>query len=66
MLRMLQVEVNQRTDAHEKRVAAAGAQATDAERAEFNRESDELAAEQRRLAELVQEILTRNNKQDEQ
>jgi hypothetical protein len=61
MLRMLQVELNDRTRAHEERVAGISGQANGRQRAELVRETRELQTEQARLAELVQEMLRRNN-----
>jgi hypothetical protein len=59
MLRMLQAELNERTRKHEERVAeAANDQAA---KSSLEQESRELAAEQGRLAELVQKMLTRDN-----
>jgi hypothetical protein len=68
MLRMLQVELNERTDAYQQRLAGAAGPPNEAQRAELTREAQELAAEQRRLAELVQDMLSRNNErqQDEE
>jgi hypothetical protein len=65
MLRMLQVELNQRTEAYQVRLAGAEGPPNEAQRAELAREAQELAAEQRRLAELVQEMLSRNNRQQQ-
>jgi hypothetical protein len=61
MLRMLQVDLNERTRQFEERLTAGPLDA--AARADLEREGPELAAEQRRLAELVQSMLSRNNKQ---
>ena len=64
MLRMLQADLNERTTEHEKRsAAAAGNQAANAE---LVQEARELAAEQGRLAELVQKMLSRDNEKQEQ
>jgi hypothetical protein len=65
MLRMLQVELNARTDQYEERLTAAGPQPNEAQRAELAREAQQLAAEQRRLAELVNEMLSRNNRRQQ-
>jgi hypothetical protein len=67
MLRMLQVDLNERTNAFRQQLAAAGGQPDEPRaQAALAREAQQLAAEQRRLAGLVQEMLTRNNKpQDE-
>ena len=48
-----------------QRLAAANQPADARDQAALNREAQELAAEQRRLAGLVQEMLSRNNKQQE-
>ena len=67
MLRMLQVDLNERTQSFQERLAAQGGQPANArDQAGLAREAQELAAEQRRLAGLVQEMLSRNNKQQEQ
>jgi len=63
MLRILQIELNQRTAAHQIRLAADGQ--ANAQRADLVRESLELAAEQQRLAELAREMLSRNNRQQQ-
>jgi hypothetical protein len=64
MLRMLQADLNERTAEHEKRSAvAAGDQAA---KAGLDQEAHELAADQGRLAELVQKMLSRDNEQREQ
>ncbi len=63
MLRMLQADLNERTAQHEKRSdAAVGNQAA---KAEIDQEAHELAAEQGRLAELVQAMLSRDNEKQE-
>lgn len=68
MLRMLQVDLNERTRSFQEKLAAhPGGRPADARnQAELTREAQELAAEQRRLAGLVQEMLSRNNKQEEE
>jgi hypothetical protein len=65
MLRMLQVDLHKRTREHEQRVAALDGPPEESLRAEMQREARELAAEQGRLAELVQDMLTRDNEEDE-
>jgi hypothetical protein len=60
MLRMLQVDVNERTRTYQERRSAA-TELPQAEQADLLREGRELQAEQGRLAELVQEMLTRDN-----
>lgn len=63
MLRMLQADLNDRTAEHEKRsAAAAGNQVA---KADLDQEARELAAEQGRLAELVQKMLSRDNEEQE-
>jgi hypothetical protein len=63
MLRMLQADLNDRTRQHEQRMAeAAGNQAA---KAGLDQEARELAAEQGRLAELVQKMVTRDNEKQE-
>ena len=64
MLRMLQADLNDRTAEHEKRGAAAAGNPT--AKAGFDQEARELAAEQGRLAELVQKMLSRDNEQQQQ
>jgi hypothetical protein len=61
MLRMLQVDVNDRTQVVENQLAGLKSPIEEPERAELAREAQELQAQQRRLAELVQEMLTRDN-----
>ena len=61
MLRMLQVDLNDRTRAIENQLAGLKPPIDERERADLAREAQELQAEQRRLAELVQEMLTRDN-----
>jgi DNA repair exonuclease SbcCD ATPase subunit len=64
MLRMLQVDLQQRTKEHQERVA--GLQAPNAaQQAELLKETQELAAEQGRLAELVENMLSRDNEQQQ-
>jgi hypothetical protein len=61
MLRMLQADLNERTGQHEIRSAAAAD--NQAAKAAIDQEARELAAEQGRLAELVQKMLSRDNEQ---
>ncbi len=61
MLRMLQVDLNDRTRAVENQLAGLKPPIEEHERADLAREAQELQAEQRRLAELVQGMLTRDN-----
>ena len=61
MLRMLQADLNERTENFEQRLAAANAE----EKAQIQQEAQELAAAQGRLAELVQKMLTRDNEQQQ-
>jgi hypothetical protein len=61
MLRMMQVELNERTAEHGQRAADPDRRLSDADRAALDRDAQDLAAEQRRLAELVEEMLSRNN-----
>jgi hypothetical protein len=58
----MQLELNSRTEAHDRHRAEAGDTITEETRAELARQAQELAVEQRRLAELVQEMLSRNNR----
>jgi hypothetical protein len=61
---MLQADLNERTAQHEKRPPApAGDQAA---QAGLDQEARELAAEQGRLVELVQKMLSRDNEKQEQ
>ena len=65
MLRMLQADLNERTAQHENRSASAADD--QAAKVGLDQEARELAAEQGRLAELVQKMLSRDNeKQEEQ
>jgi hypothetical protein len=64
LLRALQAELHERTQALKERMAANGAP-TDTSRAAAEREAEELAVEQGRLAELVQELRKRDNRSDE-
>jgi hypothetical protein len=61
MLRMLQVDLNERTRAVEDQIAGMNGPQQDRRRRELAREAQVLQAEQRRLAELVQEMLLRDN-----
>jgi hypothetical protein len=61
MLRMLQVELNERTRAHEERVAGMTGRPDRRQQAALAREARDLQIEQARLAQLVQEMLSRNN-----
>ena len=61
MLRILQVDLNDRTRAVENQLAGLKPPIEEHEREDLARESQELQAEQRRLAELVQGMLTRDN-----
>jgi hypothetical protein len=63
MLRMLQADLNERTAQHELRSAAAPD--NQAAKAAINQESRDLAAEQGRLAELVEKMLSRDNEHHE-
>jgi hypothetical protein len=60
MLRLLQVDLNERTRRVEDRLAELRQPSQDL-RAELAREAQNLQAEQRRLVELVQELLSRDN-----
>jgi hypothetical protein len=64
MLRMLQSDLNGRTSEHEKHGAAAAG--NPAAKAGFDKEARELAAEQGRLVELVQKMLSRDNEKQQQ
>jgi hypothetical protein len=57
MLRMLQTDLNDRTGDFQERLATANP----ADKARMEREAQELAAEQGRLAELVEKMLKRDN-----
>jgi hypothetical protein len=65
MLRMLQVDLNERTREFEERLAGSS-QLNNGDQAGLAGEAQVLQAEQRRLAELVQEMLTRDNGDDEE
>ena len=62
MLRMLQADLNERTQQFQQRLAAANA----AEKGQLQQEAQELSAEQGRLAELVQSMITRDNEQQQE
>ena len=62
MLRMLQADLNERTEQYRQQTAASAA----ADRAELQREAQELAAEQARLAELVESMIKRDNEEQQQ
>jgi hypothetical protein len=64
ILRMLQVDLNERTQSFQQRMAGISGQSNGPQRAELAREARELQAEQARLAELVSEMLTRDNERD--
>jgi hypothetical protein len=61
MLRMLQADLQERTKAHQQQVANLTETPDEAARADLQRESQELAMEQARLAELVEAMLARDN-----
>jgi hypothetical protein len=63
MLRMLQVDLNERTRAYQQRLAGVSRQPDETQRRELAREARDLEAQQARLAELVQEMLTRDNEE---
>jgi hypothetical protein len=65
VLRTLQVELQERTRQHQQRLAGLDAPLGKAEQAVLEREARELAAEQQRLAQLVEDMLSRDNKDDE-
>jgi hypothetical protein len=64
MLRMLQSDLNERTKQHEMRATAAIE--NQADKVAIKQDARELAAEQGRLAELVQKMLSRDNEEQEQ
>ncbi|MCI0334762.1 MAG: hypothetical protein L0228_16225 [Planctomycetes bacterium] len=66
MLRMLQVDLQARTREHQQRIGGLDAPLDQRQRTNLEREAQELAAEQGRLAELVQHMLTRDNEEGEQ
>ena len=63
MLRMLQADLHERTRQFEDRLASLAQPVNERQRVELTREARELKAEQGRLAELVQEMLTRDNEE---
>jgi hypothetical protein len=63
MLRMLQADLNERTAAYRQRLAELSQPIDDRRQAELERESRQLAAEQGRLAKLVEEMLSRDNEE---
>jgi hypothetical protein len=64
MLRMLQIDLNERTRAVEDKMTGLNKPMQEPERTELAGEAQELQIQQRRLAELVQEMLTRDNGED--
>jgi hypothetical protein len=65
MLRMLQVDLQERTQEHQRLVASLKGLLDPAQQAALQKEAQELSAEQGRLAELVQNMLSRDNEQQE-
>jgi hypothetical protein len=65
LLRSLQADLQERSQALQQRMVAQP-QPTEESRAADERDAEELAAEQGHLAELVQELRTRDNKNDDQ
>jgi hypothetical protein len=63
MLRMLQADLNERTAAYQERLGGLDRPADRGQQDALRREAEELAAEQGRLAELVQNMLMRDNEQ---
>jgi hypothetical protein len=63
MLRMLQADLHERTAAYQQRLAGLRRPPDVGQQAKLAQEAQELAAEQGRLAELVQNMLTRDNEQ---
>jgi hypothetical protein len=66
MLRMLQADLNGRTRDYHQRLAGLTERASDLERTKLLRESQQLQAEQGQLAELVQDMLNRDNEEASQ
>jgi hypothetical protein len=66
MLRMLQADLNERTRHLQTQLDGLGTPSSPNERAELLREAQELQAEQGRLANLVQEMLTRDNEEGDE
>ncbi len=66
MLRMLQVDLQARTREHQQRIAGLAAPLDQRQRAGLEQEARELAAEQGRLAELVQNMLTIDNEEGDE
>jgi hypothetical protein len=65
LLRSLQADLRERTESLEQRMEAGGVQIGKS-RAAAEREAEDLAAEQGRLAELVEQLRTRDNGSDDQ
>jgi hypothetical protein len=65
LLRSLQADLRERTASLEQKIAASGVQ-TGESRSAAEREAEDLAAEQGRLAELVEQLRTRDNENDDQ
>jgi hypothetical protein len=65
LLRSLQADLRERTESLEQKTAASKVQTAET-RAAAEREAEDLAAEQGRLAELVEQLRTRDNGSDDQ
>jgi len=66
MLRMLQVDLHERTQQFEQRLVGLDGPPAGSERAALAREAAELKAEQGRLVDLVEEMLSRDNEEEPQ
>jgi uncharacterized protein YdcH (DUF465 family) len=66
MLRMLQVDLNERTSTFQQRLDVGDQPADPQAEAALQGEAQELAAEQRRLAGLVEEMLNRDNEKQQE
>jgi hypothetical protein len=65
MLRLLQIDLQARTEAYQRRISELKPPVNESQRAQVQQEARDLAAEQGRLAELVEDMLTRDNKDAE-
>jgi hypothetical protein len=66
MLRMLQADLNDRTQQFKANVESLAESASENERAELRREAQQLQADQSQLSELVEEMLNRDNVEEAQ
>jgi hypothetical protein len=60
---MLQVDLNQRTRTYQEQLNGVGGPVGEDQKAELKREAQDLQVEQGQLAELVQQMLNRDNEE---